>query len=240
MKVGLMKTRQGFTIVELLIVIVIIAILAAITVVAFNGIKNRATLSSLQSEWSSSSKKVMLFAADNSGDAPLAVDDCPTPGTGNICLTSNGNTIYYASVATSGYGYKPIGNRSYALGVFGATQGYLKSPVTFVGSNEFLRTIDLAPLIDKYGLVKYQLSFDISSANIATKNTVNVYMQNGSGSKYSFSVHVPVTTATQHQVLTFTPTLNNASQTQSYLAFYGNYGTGNVPTVSNIEIQLAK
>jgi prepilin-type N-terminal cleavage/methylation domain-containing protein len=34
--------RQGFTIVELLIVVIVIAILAAITIVAYNGITNRA------------------------------------------------------------------------------------------------------------------------------------------------------------------------------------------------------
>lgn len=36
------KNQKGFTIVELLIVIVVIGILAAITIVAFNGIQNRA------------------------------------------------------------------------------------------------------------------------------------------------------------------------------------------------------
>ena len=40
--------QQGFTIVELLIVIVVIAILAAITIVAYNGIQNRAKASSAQ------------------------------------------------------------------------------------------------------------------------------------------------------------------------------------------------
>lgn len=39
---------RGFTIVELLIVIVVIAILAAITIVAYNGIQNRAKASSAQ------------------------------------------------------------------------------------------------------------------------------------------------------------------------------------------------
>lgn len=41
--------QQGFTIVELLIVIVVIAILAAITLVAFNGITNKSREASLQS-----------------------------------------------------------------------------------------------------------------------------------------------------------------------------------------------
>lgn len=39
---GITFRRQGFTIVELLIVIVVIAILAAITIVAYNGIQQRA------------------------------------------------------------------------------------------------------------------------------------------------------------------------------------------------------
>jgi len=41
---------RGFTIVELLIVIVVIAILAAITVVAYNGIQERAKVSQANSE----------------------------------------------------------------------------------------------------------------------------------------------------------------------------------------------
>ncbi|RYF28608.1 MAG: type II secretion system protein [Chloroflexi bacterium] len=43
------KTESGFTIVELLIVIVVIGILAAITIVAFNGIQNRGKTASAQS-----------------------------------------------------------------------------------------------------------------------------------------------------------------------------------------------
>lgn len=43
---------KGFTIVELLIVVVVIAILAAITLVAFNGISNQAREATLKSDLS--------------------------------------------------------------------------------------------------------------------------------------------------------------------------------------------
>ena len=52
------STSSAFTIVELLIVIVVIAILAAITIISYNGISNRAKLSSLKTELSQSAKKL--------------------------------------------------------------------------------------------------------------------------------------------------------------------------------------
>jgi len=57
---------KGFTIVELLIVIVVIAILAAITIVSYNGIQRRAIISTLQSELSSSAKKLENVKIDSS------------------------------------------------------------------------------------------------------------------------------------------------------------------------------
>lgn len=55
---------DGFTIVELLIVIVVIAILATISVVAYNGIQDRAIASTLTSDLANFAKKIELAKVD--------------------------------------------------------------------------------------------------------------------------------------------------------------------------------
>ncbi len=65
MKEKAQASLQAFTIVELLIVIVVIAILAAISVVAYTGIQARAYDSSVKSDLSSFSKKMELARADS-------------------------------------------------------------------------------------------------------------------------------------------------------------------------------
>jgi prepilin-type N-terminal cleavage/methylation domain-containing protein len=65
------KQTSGFTIVELLIVIVIIGILAAITIVAYNGIQERARISSLQSSLTSIGKMAQVYQT-NDGTFPAS------------------------------------------------------------------------------------------------------------------------------------------------------------------------
>lgn len=62
-----LKNERGFTIVELLIVIVVIAILAAIVIVAYNGIQNQARATQAQSAASTVAKKAEAYNADTSG-----------------------------------------------------------------------------------------------------------------------------------------------------------------------------
>jgi general secretion pathway protein G len=59
------KKQTGFTIVELLIVIVIIGILAAITIIAYNGITNRANDAAVQSDLMNLEKKIALYKVDS-------------------------------------------------------------------------------------------------------------------------------------------------------------------------------
>lgn len=90
------STMRGFTIVELLIVIVVIGILAAITIVAFNGVQNKAIATTLQSDLSNAVTKLKLYQADY-GSYPTSIDSttyCPTPADAQYCLkASSGNSF---------------------------------------------------------------------------------------------------------------------------------------------------
>ncbi len=56
---------KGFTIVELLIVVVVVAILAAIVTVGYRGVSNRAQVSALESDVSNAQKQLLATAVSN-------------------------------------------------------------------------------------------------------------------------------------------------------------------------------
>lgn len=58
---------NGFTIVELLVVVVILGILAAITIVAYSGIQDRARFSTMQSDLKTITKALELYKTDVGG-----------------------------------------------------------------------------------------------------------------------------------------------------------------------------
>ncbi len=68
------QSERGFTIVELLIVVVVIAILAAITIVSYNGITRSANASSAKSTAGSVAKKLEAYQAEQ-GRYPLSLTE---------------------------------------------------------------------------------------------------------------------------------------------------------------------
>jgi len=84
---------SGFTIVELLIVIVVIGILAGITIVAYNGVQNRAKAGAAQSAASQAAKKIATYAVTNVDMYPI---DLETAG-----IIDTGDTTYQYTVNNS-------------------------------------------------------------------------------------------------------------------------------------------
>jgi prepilin-type N-terminal cleavage/methylation domain-containing protein len=82
------SSERGFTIVELLIVVVVIAILAAITIVSYNGITNRANASAAASLASNLQRKSELFLNDGpTGNYPRAITDVTGGSAGTTTIT---------------------------------------------------------------------------------------------------------------------------------------------------------
>src|SRR5680860_564302 len=85
--------QSGFTIVELLVVIVVIGILAAITIVSYTGISQRAIAASLQSDLTNASQQLKLFQVENSAYPSTIRCDIPDSST-NKCLKASGSNAF--------------------------------------------------------------------------------------------------------------------------------------------------
>ena len=99
---NLITKKSGFTIIELLVVVVIIGILTAITIVSYIGITGKAVVSTLQSDLTNAKGDILLYQAEK-GVYPTNVNDCPTPSsTSNLCFKySSGNNYYSYNVNNS-------------------------------------------------------------------------------------------------------------------------------------------
>lgn len=141
------KKQRGFTIIELLIVIVIIAILAAITLVAYNSIQSRAQSSAVQSDLENAKKKLMLYQVDwgsypSTGAAMVAVGIQATKS----AYDTTGNNFYYCLNKVTGE--FAIGSR-----IISKTAGYI---ISSIGGLQSLSGVGADTVCQAVGLTGYQ------------------------------------------------------------------------------------
>lgn len=79
--------KRGFTIVEVLIVIVVIAILATITIVAYNGMQARATDANNLASANAITKAIEMYKINNAGAPP-------------VCSGGNGTSCPIAAISS--------------------------------------------------------------------------------------------------------------------------------------------
>jgi len=125
------KVISGFTIVELLIVIVVIAILAAISVVAYNGVQQRARQSKIQSDLTTIEKAITTGRISKDGYTQT--------------FASNG---YVAGTCVS----KPVGTDLAALP---KTDACWTNYTTFLNQVEAASGVKITDIVDPWGRPYY-------------------------------------------------------------------------------------
>lgn len=104
-------------------------------------------------------------------------------------------------------------------------------------TDEFLKTIDCAEIFDANPGKDILISFEIKAKK---EGEVLVYQQNGGTARYSFYEYVNVTKEYQTYDIIINPILVNEEVPEAFLTFYGEYGSGVIPTVRNISIQVCE
>jgi prepilin-type N-terminal cleavage/methylation domain-containing protein len=151
------KKQTGFTIVELLIVIVVIAILAAITIVAYNGIQARAAETTIRSDLRNLISKVEAYKAQHPSNAypdnnDAVLDTLGLAATKSQYDTTSNNFLYCGSNSTSAAAFAVIAKngKTYVMATNRAFGEYTANPIT----NYAAVCVDLVGInVPRYGYV---------------------------------------------------------------------------------------
>ena len=140
--------KKAFTIVELLVVIVVIGILAAITIISYTGISNKASVSSLQSDLSNAKKQLALYYVDH-GAYPTSIDpntkcptgSAPTPDTRYCLKPSTANTFDYYPASSTYSNYLLIANKTGTTSIYSVTNDSIPAimPTVTIGFQTWMQ-----------------------------------------------------------------------------------------------------
>lgn len=127
------QKQAGFTIVELLIVIVVIAILATISIVAYNGIQDRAIASTVKSDIANFAKKIEIAKVDTSdGQYPVTLtQSMGIKVTKSVYQTGRWNWYYCLTPDHQNYSLAVVDTKN---------RGYYQSPTS--GITEVTTNVD--------------------------------------------------------------------------------------------------
>lgn len=220
-----MKTKQtGFTIVELLIVIVVIGILAAITIVAYNGIQQRAKVATVSTDLSGATKLLALYEVDV-GQYPAAL------------ALANGGQGVKASAGTS-YQYTVSGS-TYCLTATNGTISYKVSNDAQIPTQGGCAGHGVGGVAAITNIVTNP-SFESNTTNTGTANGTTIARQASSAIIGGFGlsasapansindsgVNLPTGNMTAGTVYTFSASIRSLVATSYRISVQGGFGSG--------------
>lgn len=173
---------SAFTIVELLIVVVVIAILAAITIVSYNGITSQAKDSAIKASLSQAKTKLEIYKVKHG----------VYPATGDLSVAD------LQDDATAGYSYVSADGTNYCLVATNAALTYRVTGTTDVAQGgcadtDWLGNITLVNIVNNGDFSQGLAGWSVI-ANRATVELVDGYGQFvGNGSHENYEVWLPGT-----------------------------------------------
>jgi len=235
-----MSKQTGFTIVELLVVIVVIGILAAITIVSYAGITNRATIASIQSDLTSASTLLKMdqittesfpttLALANSGkgitpsqtmDSVIYIPD-NTSNPKTFCLQYKKGTNTYAVDSTSSPSkgvclINLVVNGDFRNGTSGWNIPNSTNFTTNSGTGSFVATGQWGNVNNRVSLIAGHVYYASADIKADTTNVIKLLLQNDAGG--SVTASADYTNVNNFQHLSGTGVASATNITNAYLA----------------------
>lgn len=200
-------SQKGFTIVELLIVIVVIGILAAITIVSFNGVTNKAKVASLQNDTDSAIKSLETYKYTTSTSqlypATTATSGLKPSGSNVLTYTPYNNQNGYCVQYTNGTAsYYAVAGGSAKTGTCTTTTNFIANPDFELNTAGWLGAGNSSVALSTQQAHSGTTSLKVIPATDSQYTGAGFFTATGApnGSQYTFSAWVYSTTS---QVMNF-------------------------------------
>lgn len=165
---GITPNHRGFTVVEVLIVIVVIGILAAITLVTYNGIQERARLNVAQVDMRSVGQSAEVFKVQNKRNPVSAADFSEVLRNANV----------YSSTRTA--------DKSYAICADAASYA-------FVAWDPIVKTYKNGDTLYLYSAGQGPQIYELTNSSLSSNNQLDKLcdMVNGTSTYDAWTYQVP-------------------------------------------------